>query len=184
MRIRSAFVVTLLCGAVGCMSREQRTSAEESASKSRSPASSSSVIRGETTSVCFHLPQSVLARTPAGPSVGPKDLTGWVALDGRAGERAEGTGRLVDSDGQGMQARWNRADTLTTVLAADDFLRVELRFSEASDSIRGYAEASSDAALERDSTGVLQAFRRTWKFSGRRRECTELPAPRTDASAP
>lgn len=181
--IMSAIGIALFCGSVGCTSRESRTPSEERRPDANTlPTTANPVVHGDTkrTSACFHVQQSVFARTPAGPSVGPRELTGWVVLDGREGASLRGTGRLVDSDGQTMQARWDKADTLLTVIAADDFLRVVLRFRESSDSIHGRAEASSDAAVERNAAGVMQEFRRTWDLQGHRRECATVPSPRTD----
>ena len=175
---RLAVAMVQLCGVVGCVSREPSPSKEDSIRTAALPAAAKMVEPDSTpTRTCFHVQQSVFARTPTGPSVGPKDLTGWVVLDGREGASQRGAGRLVDSDGQTMQARWERADTLVTVVAADDFLRVELRFSESGNNIRGHADAASDATSERDSAGVMREFRRSWELSGRREGCAKLPSP-------
>ena len=62
-----------------------------------------------------------------------------------------------------------------TVLANDDFVRIELRFVVSNGSLAGLGAAHSDAALEPDSTGRLSDLRRSWKFSATEAPCDSMP---------
>ena len=61
------------------------------------------------------------------------------------------------------------------VLAADDFLRTELRVVVGPSSLRGRASARSDADLERDSTGRLAEVHREWQVDAVRVACDSMP---------
>ena len=129
---------------------------------------------------CYRSPQSVLL----GPMRGRRNVghaPGWIRLDG-LGQAATGPAELVDANGAGLHARWHRhgGDSLS-VIAADDFLRTELLVVISADSLRGRADAHSDADLERDSAGRLGDLRRTWAVNAVRAPCDSMP--RRSASA-
>lgn len=129
------------------------------------------------TARCYRSPSSVLfgPRTPSGQQGrGP----GWLRLDGLAATADSGTARIIDADGKAMAARWRRAaGDSVAVLAADDFLRVELSLGLSDTLATGRATAHSDAAAERDSAGRLVDLRRAWVLSARSAPCDSMPQP-------
>ena len=76
-----------------------------------------------------------------------------------------------------MLATWRRAsgDSID-VLAFDDFLRVELRLAASDTLAAGRGSSHSDAALERDSAGMMQDLRRSWVFLAPAVPCDSMPA--------
>jgi hypothetical protein len=74
-----------------------------------------------------------------------------------------------------MRAGWVRQPSdSVTILASNDFARIEIRFLVSKGNLAGNGTAHSDAALEPDSTGRLSDLRRSWKFSA-----TEVPCVST-----
>lgn len=119
---------------------------------------------------CFETPTSMLARRPGTVAPGPAGLTGWLRLDGPV-TASNGVGRIGDSDGRSLGARWTRVrDDSILVVAFDDFLRVEMRLANG-DTLTGTAIARSDAATERDSAGRQVPFERRWTVSARKGPC-------------
>ncbi len=101
---------------------------------------------------------------------------GWIRFDGPS-TAVSGSGELVDASRAGLGATWSRGpgDSLS-VMAADDFLRVELRLVVSDRTARGSALATSDADVERDSfSGRLRDFRRGWILSASRAPCDSMP---------
>jgi hypothetical protein len=131
---------------------------------------------GGASSHCYTSPTSALGRVPndaGGVPVGP----GWVRLDGPRAD--SGSALLLDADGGSLAARWRRAggDSLN-VVGFDDFLRVELQVQRSDAGLRGTAHATSDAALERDSTGTMRAMDRRLEFTARLTTCDSMPRVR------
>jgi hypothetical protein len=126
---------------------------------------------------CFVTSRSALARSPGTAAPGPEGLTGWVRVDDLA--RADsGAARLADSDGRVLSGTWRRfARDSITIVAFDDFVRVEMRLAESTaDGMTGSATARSDAATERDSAGRSVPFERRWIVDGRRAPCERMPS--------
>lgn len=132
------------------------------------------VVRIRYLARCYRSPHSVLF----GPttSTGQQGRApGWVRLEGFP-QSDHGEGELRDSDGKAAGAAWRRQpDDSVTLISADDFLRVELRFVVSKGNLDGQASAHSDAALEPDSTGRLSDLRRSWKFSATEAPCEAMP---------
>ncbi len=102
---------------------------------------------------------------------------GWIRLEGLPSADT-GLGELVDADRKGLSALWRRArGDSVSIVAADDFLRVELRLAVSGSAIGGRALARSDAALEPDSTGRLRELRREWILRASRAPCDSMPVP-------
>jgi hypothetical protein len=119
---------------------------------------------------CYRSPQSVLFGPPT--STGQQGRPpGWVVLEGFP-DSERGEAELRDSDGKTMRAGWLRqpSDTVT-VLASNDFVRIEIRFLVSKGNLAGHGTAHSDAALEPDSTGRLSDLRRSWEFSATEAPC-------------
>jgi hypothetical protein len=126
---------------------------------------------------CYRSPQSVLL----GPPIGRRNAghaPGWIQLDGVA-RGDTGAAELIDANSAGLGGQWYRhvGDSLR-VVASDDFLRTELRVAISAESLRGRADARSDADLERDSAGRLGDVRRTWNVSAVRASCDSMPRRR------
>ena len=102
---------------------------------------------------------------------------GWIRLEGLPAADS-GRGELVDADRKGVSALWRRArgDSMS-VVAADHFLRVDLRLAVSGRAVGGWALARSDAALEPDSAGRLREFRREWLLRASRAPCDSMPVP-------
>jgi len=124
---------------------------------------------------CYVGNGSILGRAPGSPAPGPAALQGWLELYGPIGTDS-GRARLIDSDGRSLDASRRRlgADSMS-IVAFNDFLRVELRVSASDSTLRGTALATSDAAETRDTAGRSRRFRREWKLVARRRPCDHLP---------
>lgn len=126
--------------------------------------------------LCFKTAESVLARRPGSVAPGPADLTGWLRLDQMASSDS-GDARLVDSDARTLGARWRRIGRDSVlIIGFDDFIRVEMLVESMSDSLSGVAVVTSDAALERDSTGRTIPFQRRWRIEAGAVPCDRLPA--------
>ncbi|HJU64434.1 MAG TPA: hypothetical protein VJ596_02095 [Gemmatimonadaceae bacterium] len=122
---------------------------------------------------CYRSPQSVLL----GPPVGRRNVghpPGWLRLEG-LDHATSGVAELVDANRAGLSGQWMREGDSLRVLAADDFLRTELRVVVGPSSLRGRASARSDADLERDSTGRLAEVRREWQVAAVRVACDSMP---------
>jgi hypothetical protein len=126
---------------------------------------------------CFTASGSVLGRVPndaGGARVGP----GWIRLDS-SGIADRGTAVLVDADGASLGARWRRASgDSVAVVGFNDFLRVELSVKLDDAGLRGTSRATSDAALERDSTGVMREMDRRSTIEARTVTCDSMPGVR------
>ena len=121
---------------------------------------------------CYRSPHSVLFGPPTKSGQqgrGP----GWLGVQLA---RDSGWAELVDADTKGFTAFWRpiQGDTLL-LLAANDFLRVELRLLVSDSVAFGRAAAHSDAALERDATGRLVDLRRDWILRASRASCDSVP---------
>ena len=132
---------------------------------------------GDVTSRCYATAGSALGRVPndaGGAAVGP----GWIRLDGAA-DTDSGSALLLDADGGSLNARWRRAgpDSLHLV-GFDDFLRVEMQLERTDAGLRGTARATSDAAIERDSSGVMRSMDRRSDVSARATACDSMPRVR------
>ena len=164
----------LLLSALGC-ARGESPDTPGTDSAATDLAADDSAVR------CFESPQSILGRhiassDPASRSA-PATGSGWVKLVGPAAADS-GEARLVDGDGSALGAAWRRAAGDTVLVTGfDDFLRVELRMTLAGGAASGSAVATSDAALERDSTGILRDMRREWSIAARRAPCDSMPIP-------
>jgi len=120
---------------------------------------------------CYRSPESVL--------LGPIDTAsrqngkppGWLWIRGLPAADS-GAVELVDAEGATLRGSWRRAspDSLS-VVAADDFLRVQLRLAFSDSTVAGEAVAMSDADVERDASGRLRDFRREWTFTAARAPC-------------
>ena len=122
---------------------------------------------------CFMGNSSVLARTPGSAGAPPTSISGWIRLE--QFRRDSGAAMLVDSDGFALEAAWRRVADSLIVGGSNDFVRIEMRLRIADSSARGTLRAHSDAALERDSAGKLQEFRRSSTVSFRQAPCDEMP---------
>jgi len=100
---------------------------------------------------------------------------GWLRVDGLPTADG-GSGEIVDANRAGLGGVWHRGtgDSLS-ITAADDFLRVELRLAVSDSTATGSALALSDADLERDASGKLQTFRRSWVLRASRAPCDSMP---------
>jgi uncharacterized membrane protein (UPF0127 family) len=121
---------------------------------------------------CYRSPHSVLFGPPTTSGQqgrGP----GWLGVQLA---RDSGLAELVDADRKGFTAFWRRipGDTVS-LLAADDFLRVELRVRLSDSVASGPALARSDATLERDATGRFVELRRDWTLRASRAPCDSMP---------
>jgi hypothetical protein len=88
---------------------------------------------------------------------------------------------LVDADGASLRGGWRRTSGDTVAITAfDDFLRVELRLLQAAGMASGRGLATSDAALERDSSGRLRDYRRDWGVAAVISPCDSMPRPATE----
>jgi len=119
---------------------------------------------------CYRSPQSVLfgPATRTGQQGRPP---GWIRLE-RFPESDHGEAELRDSDGKAMRARWIRQpNDSVTLLASNDFVRIEIRFLVSKRNLAGSGTAHSDAALEPEFTGRLSDLRRSWKFSAIEAPC-------------
>jgi hypothetical protein len=122
---------------------------------------------------CYRSRESVLL----GPGTTQRSVghaPGWIRLE--ASDQSSGSALLVDGNGAGLTAQWQRVsgDTLH-VVARDDLLRTELFVVAVADSLQGRATAHSDADVERDSTGALGDLRRAWRMSAARAPCDSMP---------
>jgi hypothetical protein len=122
---------------------------------------------------CFRSSESVLF----GPATGSGQQgagPGWLRLESPGAD--SGFGELVDADHKGLGASWRRVSLdSVSIVAFDDFLRVEMRLALFVDSAAGPVRASSDAALERDSAGRLQDLRREWVLRAASAPCDSMP---------
>jgi hypothetical protein len=177
MTTRSAlrYPVLILCttGMTTCVpgseSEEPGEAREPAAATASGPASDS-------TTACFVAEQSVLARAANANTPGPADLRGWIRLK-QFGVTDSAGATLMDSDGFALDAAWQRTGADSFVVAGfNDFVRVEIRLRETESGARGMLRASSDAALERDSSGKLREFRRTSRIHLSRAPCEGAPA--------
>lgn len=119
---------------------------------------------------CLVTSQSVLART-----LPPDSVRGWIMIDS-ASASDSAAARLIDTDGYALEARWRRVGDSLVVAGFNDFIRLEFRMEISAGGARGSFHASSDAALERDSTGELREFRRRGEMAFRAANCDSLPA--------
>ncbi len=128
---------------------------------------------------CYVISRSILGRDLRTDARG-NPMRGWLRLVAPM-TADSGAAHLVDTDGAAHGARWRRvaADTLA-VLGFDDFSRVELRLSLGGGRATGNAVATSDADLERDSTGRMVEFRRRWAFEAPLVDCDSVPVPSRD----
>jgi hypothetical protein len=78
---------------------------------------------------------------------------------------------LSDSDGKRLEGRWSRQGDTISIVASDDFLRVELLLTSFSGGIAGEGNAHSDATLEPDASGRVGELRRRWPFAAERLPC-------------
>jgi hypothetical protein len=134
------------------------------------------VLARDSAATCFIATRSVLARAPGTSATGPEDLRGWIRLERfDTGDSADA--KLVDSDGFTLDAAWHRTGDSITVRGANDFVTIEMRLGVAQSTALGTMHASSDAALERDSTGKLREFRRTGTIRFAKAGCDSMPSP-------
>ena len=123
---------------------------------------------------CYVAAQSVLARAPDTTGVAHR---GWIRLE-HFTSADSGAAHLVDADGFALDAAWRRwgADSVL-VSGFNDFVRIEMRLRHGDSAARGTLQASSDAALERDSSGRLREFRRASAITLDQAGCDSMPAP-------
>lgn len=134
------------------------------------------VTIGDPSATCMIADRSVLARAPNAAAPLPDNLRGWIRLES-FGVRDSAAARLVDSDGFALDAAWRKAGADSIVVEGfNDFVRIELRLRRATSGARGILHASSDAALERDSSGKLREFRRDGAIRFRNAPCDTMPA--------
>ncbi len=119
---------------------------------------------------CLVAPRSVLART-----LEPDSVRGWIMIDSSAASDSA-PARLIDSDGYALDARWRRSGDSFVVAGFNDFVRLEFRIELSTSGAQGSFTATSDAALERDSTGSLREFRRTGVMTFMNASCDSMPA--------
>lgn len=166
--------VLAFCAALplpACAPDSEREQLSDSVSPSRRAAT------GDSNTACFVADQSVLARAAGSDAPGPADLHGWIRLEQFKTTDSSGA-LLVDQDGFALDAAWRRYSTDSIVVSGfNDFVRIEMRLRYVDPAARGSLHASSDAALERDSSGKLREFRRTARITFRRASCDTMPAP-------
>ena len=129
------------------------------------------------TARCWVVPSSTLGRLPRDAG-GERVTRGWIRLDGSA--RADsGTALLVDADGASMPGQWRRipGDSVH-IVAFNDFLRLEYRARAVDTTFLGALRATSDAAVERDSTGKLIGMDRRSEITGAATPCDSIPGVR------
>ena len=125
---------------------------------------------------CYRSPASVLGRTT--PLDGHSSVApGWLRFD-RAAAGDSGTVRLVDADGGFFEARWRRgpADSIA-IEGADDFMRLAVRVALMDSVLSGAGDLTSDAELQRDSSGQLQPLHRMWGLLAAAVSCDSIPKP-------
>ena len=138
------------------------------------------VSRSDSTAVlasrCYSTAGSVLGRAPGTAAPAPRDVVGWLRLDDSSATADSGLARLVDSDGRSLMGTWRRigGDSLT-IVAFDDFVRVEMRLLATRERLAGSATATSDAATTRDSAGRMSPFRRRWTIGATNQTCASMP---------
>jgi hypothetical protein len=137
------------------------------------PANVSSGVHPDSIPTCFTGNSSVLARTPGSSGAPSTTINGWIRLEQFNRDSAAAT--LVDSDGFALEASWSRLGDSLIVVGSNDFVHIEMRLRIADSSARGTLRAHSDAALERDSAGKLQEFRRTMPVVLRQARCDGMP---------
>jgi hypothetical protein len=100
---------------------------------------------------------------------------GWLRIEGLA-DADSGSGELVDANRAGLGVLWRRGpvDSLS-IVAADDFLQVELRLAVSDSVAIGSALARSDADVEEGVSGQLRTFRRGWILRAARAPCDSMP---------
>ena len=160
--------VTPLCAVLACAGGDEertRTPGRESAGAVR--------VDAAATARCYRSSHSVLL----GPSTSSGQngaAPGWLRLD-RLADVDSGSGELVDANHAGLSASWRRgpADSVL-VVAADDFLRIEMRLALSERVAAGLALATSDAALERDTSGELRTLRRAWSLHAVAAPCDDM----------
>ena len=120
---------------------------------------------------CYRSAQSVL--------LGPIDTRsrqngrgpGWIRIAGLPAADS-GAVELVDAEGATLRGSWRRTSSdSVAIVAADDFLRVEVQLALSNSAVTGQAVAMSDADVERDATGRVRDFRREWIFNAARAPC-------------
>ena len=123
---------------------------------------------------CFVAAQSVLARAPDSTGVAHR---GWIRLE-HFTSADSGAAHLVDADGSALDAAWRRWGADSVLVAGfNDFVRIEMRLRHGDSAARGTLQASSDAVLERDSSGRLREFRRASAITLDQARCDSMPAP-------
>ena len=125
---------------------------------------------------CYRSPASVLGRTT--PLDGHSSVApGWLRFEPGAASDSGGA-RLVDADGGFFEARWRRAagDSIE-IHGADDFMRIAVRVALVDSTLTGAGDLTSDAELQRDSSGQLQPLRRSWELRAVAASCDSIPRP-------
>lgn len=120
-------------------------------------------------SLCFRSAGPILGRLAPGAegarTTARLRFDGGLALD-------SGLVEVREEGGASLLATWRRRnDGGLDILGADDFVRLEARVVPRGDSLVGNARLSSDAQLERDSTGRLAASAREWRLAARAIPC-------------
>ena len=126
---------------------------------------------------CYRSPESALLGPIVANSRQNGKGPGWIRIDGAAGSDS-GAVELIDAEGARLRGLWRRASTdSVSIVAADDFLRVQLQLAIIGSVATGRALATSDADVERDSSGELRDFRREWILRAVRATCDSAPVP-------
>jgi hypothetical protein len=146
------------------------------------------LVRGGPTSAslaahCYRSSHSVLFGPPTRSGQQGKG-PGWLRFEG-VSEADSGWGGLVDANRSGLGASWRRTSgDSVSVVAMDDFLRVQLRLAVSDSAAVGPAHAHSDAAAEPDASGRLRDLRRDWVLTASRAPCDSMPARWTIGPGP
>ena len=125
---------------------------------------------------CYTTDVSALGRAPGTPAPAPRNVRGWIRLDGMAPSGADsGTAQLVDSDRHSMAATWRRSGDSLAVVGLDDFMKVELRVVASGDRLSGSGTITSDAVGSRSGAGRGAPFERYWVLEAVARPCAMMP---------
>ena len=163
--------VTLFIGSVAFACAEPKSDGAKSAMVDSTAEAPSSL---RLTTRCYRSAHSMLLG-PITKSRQNGKGPGWLRVDGLP-TADSGSGEIVDANRAGLGGAWHRSpgDSLS-MTAADDFLRVKLRLIVSDSAAKGSALAVSDADLERDASGKLQTFRRSWVLDASRAPCDSMP---------
>jgi hypothetical protein len=129
---------------------------------------------------CYRSSQSVLLGPITANSRQNAQGPGWIRIEGFGAD--SGAAELVDTNRVRLGGSWRRGSgDSVSMVAADNFLRVELRLTVTDSAAIGTALARSDADVEPDSAGQLRDFRREWVLRAVRAPCDSMPVRWTAA---